>query len=570
MPIALLVLVCVLVYLNSLSNGFVFDDRGTIVENRYITGVIEHLPSFFNSSYFKIAELEASYRPVATLSYHLLYAIFELNPIGYHFGSLILHIINVILVYVLAKLIQKNKAAALVAGLIFACHPVLTEAVNCISFNEDLLAALFYLLSFIFYIKAGPENNKFKITPYILSLFFFLLGLLSKEMAITLPVIIFVYDIAIRQSHDTNGFIQQIWQAVRSRIGKYLGYAAVTIFYLCLNFLILTKPEDQEFTYGSIAERLLYLPDHIFSFIRLAVVPVNLSADYIFSYPAHFFEVHNIIAVIVVIGIIITSLVIYKKQKEISFGIWWFLVTLFPVYNLIEIFNPVADRYLYLPLVGFCLVLALLFTEVADQILGTNKKTATALKISLIVILLGTYSTITVARNTDWKDGLSLWTKTLQTTPGSAVAHGNLGRAYLERDQLDKAIAEFEAALKIRPQSHKMYYNLGFAYEKKGLIKQAVNLYNETLRLKPDYVDAHFNLGNIYVRTGRLNDAVRAYQSVLEADPQDAEARNNLGVIYARQGKLDQAIIQWERILEIEPGNQEVKENINKAKRLMN
>ena len=569
MPIALLVLICVLVYLNSLSNGFVFDDRGTIVENKYITGVIEHLPSFFNSSYFTIAESEASYRPVATLSYHLLYAMFKLDPLGYHLGSLILHITNVILVYCLVNLLQKNKTTALVAGLLFACHPVLTEAVNCISFNEDLLAALFYLLSFIFYITPGAENKKFKTSHYILSLVFYLLGLLSKEMAITLPVIIFVYDIAIRQSLSANGFIQQIWQTVRPRIGVYLGYAAVSIFYLCLNFLILTKPEAQQFSYGSIGKRLLYLPDHIFNFIRLAVLPANLSADYVFSYPTHFFELQNVIAVIAVIGIVIISLAIHKKQKTMSFGIWWFVLTLFPVSNLIEIFNPVADRYLYLPLVGFCLVLATLLTEVVSRLGGLNKKLGTALQISLTVILLVAYSTITVARNTDWKDGLSLWSKTLQTTPNSAPAHGNLGRAYLELDLFDKAITEFEAALEIRPQSHKMYYNLGFAYEKKGSLREAVNLYNKALELKPDYVDAHFNLGNIYASKGRLNDAARAYRSVLERDPQDTEARNNLGVIYARQGKLDQAISQWQNILEIEPGNQEVQDNISKAKKMM-
>ena len=181
--LALLVTVCLIVYFNSLDNGFVFDDRGTIVENKYVTKVIEHLPSFFTSSYFKIAELEASYRPVATFSYHLLYALFKLDPFGYHLGSLILHIINVILVYSLMNLLQKNRTASLVAGLTFACHPVLTEAVNGISFNEDLLATLFYLLSFIFYIKLNQEDNKFNIGPYVLSLVFYLLGLLSKEMA---------------------------------------------------------------------------------------------------------------------------------------------------------------------------------------------------------------------------------------------------------------------------------------------------------------------------------------------------------------------------------------------------
>ena len=109
LPVALLVIVCVIVYFNCLFNGFVFDDRGTIVENKYITDILANLPSFFNSSYFKIAELEASYRPVATFSYHILYALFEFNPFGYHLSSLILHILNVILIYSLLNLLQKNK-----------------------------------------------------------------------------------------------------------------------------------------------------------------------------------------------------------------------------------------------------------------------------------------------------------------------------------------------------------------------------------------------------------------------------------------------------------------------------
>ena len=340
-PFVLLVTVCLIVYFNSLYNGFVFDDRGTIVENKYVTKVIEHLPSFFTSSYFKIAELEASYRPVATFSYHLLYALFKLDPFGFHLGSLILHVINVILVYYLINLLQKNKMAALVGGLLFACHPVLTEAVNGISFNEDLLATLFYLLSFIFYIRLKPEVNKFSINAYVLSLVFYLLGLLSKEMAITLPAIIILYDVIIGQSHSTNGFIQQVIQTLRHRFFLYLGYAGVGIFYLCLNFLIITKPtEGQQFTYGSIGERLIYIPYHIFNFIRLAILPFNLSADYVYSYPKNFFELPNVISVLVVTAIVITSLVAYKKQKVIFFAIWWFFITLSPVYNLIEIFNP--------------------------------------------------------------------------------------------------------------------------------------------------------------------------------------------------------------------------------------
>jgi Tfp pilus assembly protein PilF len=571
LPVALLVIVCVVVYFNSLFNGFVFDDRGTIVENKYIVNLIENLPSFFNSSYFKIAELEESYRPVATFSYHLLYAIFELNPFGYHLGSLILHILNVILVYALMNLVQNNKTSSLVSALLFACHPVLTEAVNGISFNEDLLATLFFLLSFIFYIRLNPEDKKIKISYFLLSLIFYLLGLLSKEMAITLPAVIFLYDIIIRQTPGADGFVIQVIQSLKHRFFLYLGYAAVGIFYLCLNFVIIVKPtEGQHFTDSGIGERLLYLPYQIFNFIRLAILPINLSADYVYSYPKNFFALVNIFSVIVVTAIVISSFAIYKKSKVVVFGIWWFLITLSPVYNLIEIFNPVADRYLYLPLVGFCMVISMVFTDLMNRRLNLAPRKSKIVMLSLIIALLAIYSTMTIARNRDWKDGLSLWSKTLETAPNSATAHGNLGHAYLEHDLVEEAIHEFNAVLRIKPQSYKAHYNLGIAYQKKGLIKEAVQQFEKTLNLKSDYASAHFNLGNIYKQMSLLDKAITAYKNLIEIDPEDIEAHNNLGVAYAMQGKLDNAIMEWKNVLNLDPDNHNAADNIRKANEIIN
>jgi len=142
-PASLLVLLCFLVYYNSLSNGFVYDDYGTIVENKYINQPGRLLTSLFNHSYYKFAGLEASYRPVATLSYFFIYSIAKLNPFYYHLASLILHTLNTILVFWLANLILQQRLRALIAGLLFACHPAASEAVNCIDFNDDLLVTFF-------------------------------------------------------------------------------------------------------------------------------------------------------------------------------------------------------------------------------------------------------------------------------------------------------------------------------------------------------------------------------------------------------------------------------------------
>jgi len=203
LPILVLMLLCLVVYYNSLSNGFVYDDFGSIVENKYIKQPGKFFASLFNQSYYKMAGLEASYRPVASLSYLLIYAIAELNPFYYHLTSLLLHAFNAILVYCLANFILKNSLSAMISGCLFACHPVLSEAVNCIDFNDDLLTGFFYLLALLFYIRIKAEQVKFNIGAYGLSLFFYLLGLLSKEMAITLPAIILLYDLMLRDANRT-------------------------------------------------------------------------------------------------------------------------------------------------------------------------------------------------------------------------------------------------------------------------------------------------------------------------------------------------------------------------------
>ena len=224
------VLACFIVYHNSLSNEFVYDDFATIVENKHLRNPGSFIAALFNHSYFKIASLEASYRPVATLSYFFIYSVAQLDPFYYHLASLLLHMLNAILVYWLANLILQNRLGALIAGLLFACHPVLTEAVNAVSYNEDLFAAFFFLLSFIFYINLNSKK-------YILSLCFYLLGLLSKEMAITLPAVIFLYDLTFRDENNLKLSLVNIWHTIKLR--KF--YLLISFFLFCYFFFYLKK-----------------------------------------------------------------------------------------------------------------------------------------------------------------------------------------------------------------------------------------------------------------------------------------------------------------------------------------
>ncbi|MBT8365110.1 MAG: tetratricopeptide repeat protein [Deltaproteobacteria bacterium] len=567
LPIAVLVIISLAVYCNSLSNGFVFDDYAVIVENKHIKDLSNSLPSFFNNSYFKIAGGEASYRPLATLSYFFIHSVAGLNPFYYHLSSVLLHTLNVILVYLLFCLLLGDWFKALLAGLLFACHPALTETVDCITFNEDLLAAFFLLLALILYIKAvdkGPAG-----AAHLLSLFFFFCGLLSKEMAISLPAIILLYDLTFREAAAQTLSVKHILTTVKNRWAYYVGYAGIGLLYLVLRFLIFIPPGDGiKPHFGSLFERLLYLPNHIFGFVKLAIAPYDLNVEYVYSYPQSFFEFSQLAGFVVIAGLGIISLLCFRPYKEIFFGIWWFLIALFPVYNLFVIFNPFAERYLYIPVIGFCLVVPAILS-IAFSIVLNNKKAVNTATSLVVIFILCAYAPITVARNRDWKDGLTLWSKTVKQSPDSGVARGSLGRAYQEQGLLDKALAEYKSAAKIMPNHFKAYYNLGVVYDQQGHFDQAVANYKKSISISPEFANAHYNLANLYQKYGLTDDAIYHYRAVIELSPEDFEARNNLGVALAMQGKLNEAILEWEKVLEIDPTNKSARDNVRRAKEIL-
>jgi len=567
LPIAILIIVSLAVYYNSLSNGFVFDDYAVIVENKHIDNLSDSLPAFFNKSYFTIANGEASYRPLATLSYFLIHSLAGLNPFYFHLSSVVMHALNTVLVYLLFTLLNGGRFMALPAAILFACHPALAEAVNCIAFNEDLLTAFFFLLALILYIKSVDKAAAG--VGYILSLIFFFCGMLAKEMAITLLPAAMLYDLTFRAGKGQSLSVKYVLITLKDRWQIYLGYAAVSLFYLMLRFALITHQGDGvKPHFASLLERLLYLPNHLFSFVKLALAPHDLNVDHTFSYPRSFFDISHLAGFFFMVGLVVFSFFLFKRSKEIFFGIWWFVITLFPVYNLVQIFNPFAERYLYIPVIGFCLVVPVVIYGIARRLtareVGVNTGTLFA-----VLAIAGVYANTTIARNRDWQDGFTLWSKTVLQSPDSGVAHGSLGRAYQEHGRLQEAISQYEKAVKLMPHHYKAYYNLGVVYDQIGSTDKAVENYKKSIRIYSNFANAHFNLANIYHKRGATDDAIRHYTRVLALVPDDLEARNNLGVALAMQGKLDQAISEWRIVLQIDPANQSAKENISKAKAIL-
>ena len=209
----------IIIYANSLNNDFIWDDKAYLEENSFIKSW-SNFPKLFSRDYFGLSG-ELTYRPVATLSYFVNYSLSGIKPFGHRCSNLLLHISVSILIYLLVNLVLNNRKIAFIAGLFFAGHPVHTEPVLCVTFNEDILAALFLLLTFYWYVKYVPEGTGRRMKYYLISNVSYLLALFSKETAVVFPQLFILYDLSFFPHKNKETF------SCRSNQCRSISYRAV-------------------------------------------------------------------------------------------------------------------------------------------------------------------------------------------------------------------------------------------------------------------------------------------------------------------------------------------------------
>jgi len=424
----LIISITVLVYWNTFKNDFVWDDRVVIVGNDFIKQW-ENIPLLLSKKYFVLSQ-EGAYRPIATLSLFVDYQLWKLNPVGWHLTNILFHAFNGILIYLFAKLITKNKFIAVVSGLIFVVHPISTETVNVVSFREDLICLLFFLSSIIFYIKSYDDilKNK-KIFFYILSLTFFIFSLFAKEMAVTLPFILILYDYSFQKTSRN---------APRFDIKRYIPFFIVLSLYLFGRFLVFNPAKFTDIIGGrDFSKPIEYMGGNIYTsmltmckvtvrYLWLLIYPLKLSADHLVLPSFSIFEFPVISSIIILVGILISAVLLKKYSKELSFCVFLFFVSLLPVSHIIPIGVVMAERFLYIPSIGFCLFLSMIF--------GLVKK------VKFLYLVLGFlimfYSVRTIKRNQDWKDDFSFWMSAYKNNPDSLNANYSLGSIYQNKGSM--------------------------------------------------------------------------------------------------------------------------------------
>jgi len=382
-------------------------------------------------------------------------------------------------------------------------------------------------------------------------------------MAITLPLIIFLYEwVYGKQSPLTNvplnkGGLRGLYSILFNRYS--IGYIIITFLYLYLRFYLFKNPVEETLNVWLLSERLMTIPYLILKYLLLLIAPVSLSADYIITPVNSPFSLIFIVSVFVVILLLIT---IYKSRQSnvgqgfslaLSFGILFFLITLLPVYNIIPIVNPFAERYLYLPSVGFVIIISSTLTWLMSHSSWRITHRLSLIGHCSLLIIISIYSFAVIQRNKVWADQYSLWSDTVIKMPESFKGHNGLGIVYNKQGRLDEAIKEYLTAIRFKPAYADAHYNLGNVYEKQGQLDEAIKEYKLALSLKPAYADAHNNLGNAYNEQSRMAEAIKEYKLALSLKPDYADAHYNLGNVYEKQGQLDEAIKEYKLALSLKP-----------------
>lgn len=522
-PWLLLMFLSAVPYLNTLRGSFVYDDSAMVMENRYVTGKATFYQMFFDKRVMSFSG--EIYRPLRDLSYRIDYLIGGKEPFIYHLSNMSMHIIATLATYWFLILLFKGGQVPLLAAAFFAVHPLHTESVAWVKGRDDVLFAIFYLLSFTMYLKHEDISGWKGRFYFIASISLFVLSLFSKELAVTLPLTIALYQAIFK----------------RSKFYMLLPFFIISAMYMGLRTYVLGQvAQQEEYWGGSFLATVLTMANGVAQYVKLGFLPINQCADYLF--PASTWIDSGVILSLFLLSACFIFLFMYRDRFVLWGGLFFF-VSLLPVLNIVPIKTIVAERFLYLPLVGFCIVFAASLCKVLHR------------DSDLMIVggfLVCLFSLLTIQRNYVWSDEYSLWSDTVMKSPNNPRAHYGLGTAYVSKGMMNEAVREYKESIALAPDYPYAFYGLGLIYDRKGMTKEAIALYRNALKNDPTHRDARYNLALIYYEQGKAEGAIREYTKLLRYKPDDFDALNSLGVVYFQNGLFEEALVWYRKALSVD------------------
>ncbi len=570
-------------YANTLSYDFCQDDSIVITDNMFTTegvagigGILQYdtFYGFFKESGKAQLVAGGRYRPFTLVMFAIEYQLFGKNPFIGHFINVILFGLTCVLLYfLLLKLLNYRKNSdptsifnpmlvAFIAALLFAAHPIHTEAVANIKGRDEIMTLLGSLAAVWFSLKAF-ENGGFKNQIIAFALFF--IALLSKENAITFVVITpMIYWLFVK----TDAF---------TAIKQAIPFLAAAVLFMILRGAVIGNQfggEQMELmnnpflklvgnTYVpfDFAEKFATITYTLGKYVQLLIFPHPLTHDY---YPRHigimsFGDWQVLLSVAVYIGLLALILRGWKNRSLISFGIAFFLITLSIVSNIVfPVGTNMAERFMFMPSVGFCLVLAVLLAKLASKEVqtGVNRQ-----GLGVIVVIVALFSLKTFTRNPAWKDNYTIFTTDIETSPNSAKLQTSVGGETIEhfknspnavekKTKITEAIGHLHKALEIHPTMKNPYLLMGNGYFYLQEFDKAIESYNTALKLDPQFKDAKTNLALVYREGGKtvgqqqnnLPKSIEYLSNAIELNPTDVVAMSYLGTAYGMSNQPQKLI----------------------------
>jgi tetratricopeptide (TPR) repeat protein len=545
--IVCILLVTFLVYANALAGDWAYDDWFQIARNAQVTK-LSNIPKTFTQSVWQFLDENRRdtaglyYRPIFNSLLIVQYQLFGTRVWAWHLVSVLLHLLVVLLVYQLARTWNLDQMTAAIAALIFGLHPVHSEAVAWISSSPDLLAGVFVLASLLSY-ERWRARNQSHLSWLCASLFFALLAMFSKEQAVMLPLFI-----AARELFDKETFSRIL---TRSSFFILPALLYLTARYFVLGFVIKTEGNAAVITFG---QMLLTIPSAILLYTRMLFTPYPLAIVYDQNYVLSINDARFWIPLFVILAIFIATVWLIRSSSIALRSLAFLLLFMLPVLNL-RFFNqnesPIHDRYLYLPSVGFCLLIALGLTRLAARFGEKERMFLIATTASLAIIFFG----LTFFQNRTWRDDFALFNHALKFAPNKPFLYNSLATAHSELNQFDEAEKYYRKAIEINPNAHTSYSGLGFVCTKLQRYEEAVQAFQKAVQLSPPMATTHFNLGSAYINLKRYDEAEKALHKAIEVNPDYAPAQYNLGWIYETRGQTALSEKYYLRTLELQPDN---------------
>jgi tetratricopeptide (TPR) repeat protein len=593
-------------------NGFVgYDDPVYVTGN----GHVQQGLSLKNVAWAFTASDGGNWHPTTWFSHMADCQLFGLSPWGHHFVNVLFHALNSVLVFLgLYSLTQKTDpsgAGALwrsfIVAAFFGLHPLRVESVAWVAERKDVLSAFFALLSLLAYAKyaasveyrvssvvgknvAENQTSNAASSPlwYFLSFFFFILGLMSKPMLVTLPFVLLLLDYwplgRFGVQRPTTEFIEKLLKQLMASIGRshtplkqgvnengrsfvnsgavllvekvpfFAGAAILSV----ITIVVQRKEGAMSLTVPFVGR----IANAVVSYSRY-LAKTFFPHDLAFFYPYELrLSAVTIVSATLLLAAISVVAIYWRRERPFLFTGWfWFVGSLIPVIGLIQVGDQaLADRYTYIPSIG--LFVALVWSA-HDLTRGWQfQRSFFGLIVAAVALIwaLKTREQIGI-----WKSNETLFTNAIAVTPKNYIARNNLGATFERQGRWDEAAAQFRQAIADKPDYAQAHRNLGLVFERQGEPTRAIEEYREAMRLNPSYADPHNALGVLFNTQGRVDEALKEFQQALRLKPDYADAHFNLGLIYGRQGHLDEAIREYKAVLEVQPNRADVHNNLGVA-----